>query len=54
MRSKHLRTNTDDKNFNDINSKSKKKLQILINENDIDSLKNLKRNNSGKKRKKKK
>ena len=54
MRSKHLRTNTEDNNFNDINSKSKKKLQILINEHDTDSLQNLKRNNSGKKRKKKK
>jgi hypothetical protein len=54
MRSKHLRTNTEDNNFNDINSKSKKKLQILINEHDINSLQNLKSNNSGKKRKKKK
>lgn len=54
MRSKHLRTNTEDNNLNDINSKSKKKLQILINEHGIDSLQNIKRNNSGKKRKKKK
>ena len=40
MRINHLRINTEDNNIRDNGSKSKKKLWILINEHELNSLQN--------------
>ena len=41
MRINHLRTNTEEQNIQDNGFKSKKKLQIMINEHEMNSLQNL-------------
>jgi hypothetical protein len=49
MRINHLRTNTEENVLQDNVSKNKKKLQIIINEHEINSVQNLQSNFSNKK-----